>query len=109
MQNFISNESNRTLKKRLQELISASQELKFLVGFFYFSGIRELYESLKASPDISLKVLVGLEADQSLGTLVEYGLSVPESDAEGADRFFKSIRSTVNTAEFDIGGSPVIS
>ncbi len=101
MQNFISNESNRTLKKRLQELISASQELKFLVGFFYFSGIRELYESLKAAPEVRLNVLVGLEADQSLGTLVEYGLSAPESDAEGADRFFKSIRSTVNTAEFD--------
>jgi len=101
MRNFISNESSRTLKKRLEELISATQELKFLVGFFYFSGIRELYESLKASPEVSLKVLVGLEADQSLGTLVEYGLSEPESDAEGADRFFKSVRSAVNTAEFD--------
>ncbi len=101
MQNFISNESSRTLKKRLEELISASQELKFLVGFFYFSGVRELYNSLKASPDVSLKVLVGLEADQSLGTLVEYGLKEPESDAEGANRFFRSIRSVVNTAEFD--------
>lgn len=101
MQNFISNESSRTLKKRLEELISASQELKFLVGFFYFSGIRELYESLKVSPEAFLKVLVGLEADQSLGTLVEYGLNEPESDAEGADRFFKSVRSAVNTAEFD--------
>ncbi|MFA6172099.1 MAG: helicase-related protein [Kiritimatiellales bacterium] len=101
MQNFISNESSRTLKKRLEELISASQELKFLVGFFYFSGIRELCESLKASPEVGLKVLVGLEADQSLGTLVEYGLSEPESDALGADRFFSSVRAAVNTAEFD--------
>jgi superfamily II DNA or RNA helicase/HKD family nuclease len=98
---FISNESSRTLKKRLEELISASQELKFLVGFFYFSGIRELVDSLKTSPELSMKVLVGLEADASLGTLVEYGLGAPESDAEGAGRFFNSVKAAVNTAEFD--------
>ncbi len=35
--NFITNSAeNTTLKKRLEKLISASQELKFLVGFFYF-------------------------------------------------------------------------
>lgn len=35
---FITNSQSRTLKKRLDELIQHSKELKFLVGFFYFSG-----------------------------------------------------------------------
>ncbi len=38
MSNFITNEETTDLKKRLIELISRSDELKFLVGFFYFSG-----------------------------------------------------------------------
>lgn len=48
---FITNAPTHTLKKRLEQLIQHSQELKFLVGFFYFSGWRELYESLKNRND----------------------------------------------------------
>ena len=58
---FITNSKSRTLKKRLDELIHHSQELKFLVGFFYFSGWRELYESLKSQNDLTIKLLVGTE------------------------------------------------
>jgi HKD family nuclease len=57
---FITNSKSRTLKKRLDELIQHSKELKFLVGFFYFSGWRELYESLKTRDDLTIKLLVGL-------------------------------------------------
>ncbi len=39
MKNFITNSEAKNLKKRLIELIQKSDELKFLVGFFYFSGI----------------------------------------------------------------------
>ncbi|GAB6161046.1 hypothetical protein JCM12298_02050 [Desulfothermus naphthae] len=49
MNNFITNEENITLKERLQKLIKASTELKFLVGFFYFSGWREIYNLKFAS------------------------------------------------------------
>lgn len=46
--NFITNSAeNATLKKRLEKLILASQELKFLVGFFYFSGWQEIYKKLQ--------------------------------------------------------------
>ena len=47
MSNFITNEKGNELKKRIIELVKNSKELKFLVGFFYFSGIRELYKGLK--------------------------------------------------------------
>ena len=47
--NFITNEAGKSLNERLIELIESSDELKFLVGFFYFSGLTELYEGLKLS------------------------------------------------------------
>ena len=51
MSNFITNTGNASLRTRLSVLIKESKELKFLVGFFYFSGISELIESLKANSD----------------------------------------------------------
>ena len=48
MNNFITNsKESKTLGIRITELIRASKELKFLVGFFYFSGINELIDSLE--------------------------------------------------------------
>ena len=72
MSNFITNTGSAQLKTRLSILIKESQELKFLVGFFYFSGISELIESLKANPDLTLKILVGLNVDAQNYGLVEY-------------------------------------
>ena len=68
--NFIpNNEKEATLKKRLEKLILASQELKFLVGFFYFSGWQEIYKKLQDNSDVTLKILVGLQVDKYLSTI----------------------------------------
>ena len=56
MKNFITNSQSDNLKKRLIALVSKSEELKFLVGFFYFSGIRELYDGLKQNPNTKIKM-----------------------------------------------------
>jgi len=53
---LITNDSNKKLGKRISELIKYSEELKFLIGFFYFSGIQELYQALKANPSVQIKV-----------------------------------------------------
>jgi hypothetical protein len=46
--NFITNnKTHKSLKGRLNTLIGISDELKFLVGFFYFLGWQELLENLK--------------------------------------------------------------
>ena len=71
MNNFITNSSEKSLKKRLKTLITKSKELKFLIGFFYFSGIKELYETLKKLEDENLlqkghlKILTGLNVDKT--------------------------------------------
>ncbi len=62
---FITNSKSRTLKKRLDELIQHSKELKFLVGYFYFSGWRELYESLKSQNDLTIKLLKTSEVSKT--------------------------------------------
>jgi HKD family nuclease len=102
MNNFITNSNKKQLKTRLIELLSKSEELKFLVGFFYFSGLRELYDGLKANNKIKLKVLVGLNVDKTLYGLTEYGERDKQlSDDERIENFFTSIRNSINTDTFD--------
>ncbi len=102
MKNFITNSGAANLKKRLIELIKKSDELKFLVGFFYFSGIRELYEGLKEKPDVALKVLVGLNVDKATFGLTEFGDNESHlSDEERTYRFFRSIEKSLNSEDFD--------
>ena len=71
---FITNEGDASLKTRITELLVHSKELRLLVGFFYFSGIRELYTSLRDNPNSHLDVLVGLSVDKTMHGLVEFDL-----------------------------------
>ncbi len=99
---FITNESDKKLKQRIAELIGHSKELRFLVGFFYFSGIRELYSSLKNSPDIQLDVLVGLNVDKSVHGLVEYGDNTKGlTNRERFEQFLTSVSKSINSDDFD--------
>ena len=103
--NFITNASqNITLKKRLVKLMSASTELKFLVGFFYFSGWQEIYRSLKENDNIVLKILVGLQVDSFMAGVVEYGVSennIIPSHEEQFSLFMKSLGKAINNADMD--------
>ncbi|MDO8639536.1 MAG: SNF2-related protein, partial [bacterium] len=102
MANFITNAEGKDLKKRLIELIENSKELKFLVGFFYFSGIRELYEGLKNNPKASIKVLVGLNVDKANFGLVEYASKESGLSAEEANyKFLESVKKSLTSEDFD--------
>jgi superfamily II DNA or RNA helicase/HKD family nuclease len=102
MTNFITNEAGKDLKKRLVELIENSKELKFLVGFFYFSGIAELYESIKDRSDIQMNVLVGLNADKGVHGLFEYSENSNNlTNREKIKNYFGSVKSSLASDEFD--------
>ncbi len=105
MKNFITNSGVEDLKKRLIELIDKSEELKFLVGFFYFSGIRELYSALKENSNVVLKVLVGLYVDKLNYRLIEYSGEENQysslSNEEISQKFFDSLKKSINTEDFD--------
>ncbi|WP_457643300.1 hypothetical protein, partial [Persephonella sp.] len=70
---LIKNEKNITLENRLKQIIPLAKEIKILVGFFYFSGLDTIYEVLRKNPDLTLKVLVGLDVDKGNYALYEYG------------------------------------
>ena len=101
--NFITNNGdNATLKKRLETLISASKELKFLVGFFYFSGWQEIYKKLEENKEVTLKILVGLQVDKYLSNIVEVGVKDDSlSQEEHFSQFMKSMGYAINNAEMD--------
>lgn len=102
MTNFITNSGAGNLKKRLIELIQRSDELKFLVGFFYFSGVRELYKGLKENPNVYIKVLVGLNVDKTNFDLIEFADQDNQlSDDEKSYKFLQSVKRSLNSDNFD--------
>jgi len=102
MNNFITNSHTQNLKKRLLELISKSDELKFLIGFFYFSGIKELYEGLRENNNFILKILVGLDVDKLNSNLIEYAEDEKLSDDDKISNFMNSVKKSINTDFFDV-------
>ncbi len=105
---FITNDNEKNLDERLKQLISSSSELKFLVGFFYFSGIDTLYETLKKLDEQGkikegfLKVLVGLNVDEGVYGLVENAkYSDRYSPNEEKNRYFQSIEKAFISGELD--------
>ena len=100
---FITNAQGQPiLKNRINQLATKAEELKFLVGFFYFSGIHELYQGLVENEHVILKILVGLNTDKIDNQLVEYALNEPNATANQiTERLFQNIKVTLNGEDFD--------
>ncbi|MCM8772322.1 MAG: SNF2-related protein [Candidatus Omnitrophica bacterium] len=105
---FITNRGNENLGKRLKELIERSGEIKILTGFFYFSGIQELYDTLKKLDESGklnkefIKILVGLEVDEGINGLYEYRkVSKIYNINLLKDDFLASLKKAFNSHELD--------
>jgi len=102
--NFITNSKDqKTLKERLNTLIGISDELKFLVGFFYFSGWSDIYEGLRKNPQQKIKLLVGLQVCNHLGSITEYAEKRDHvaSQDEEFQKYLESLGFALNNAEMD--------
>lgn len=102
--NFITNnKQQKTLKGRLNTLISVSDELKFLVGYFYFSGWSDIYLSLQKNPQQKLKLLVGLQVCNYLGHIIEYAEKGEEDSSrdEEFQKYLVSLGFALNNEEMD--------
>lgn len=101
---FITNkkDSGKKLGERLGELMGHSDRLDMLVGFFFFSGVKVLYDAIKARAGMKMRVLVGMEAELAMGHLVE-GLRKDGDNSANAikERFLESMRKIVGSAEVD--------
>jgi len=60
--NFITNQ-DQLLSEVVNHLIPGTENLYFLVGFFYFSGFEEIFQTIQ---DKQLKILVGLDIEKGL-------------------------------------------
>lgn len=102
--NFITNSSQQlSLKDRIQTLIHMSNELKFLVGFFYFSGWETLYRSLKANTHVQLKLLIGLQVSPLFQKVVEHEALEEDglSQEDQFSNFMSSLRHALNNEDMD--------
>lgn len=99
---FITNEKENNLRNRLSQLIEHSEEMRFLVGFFYFSGIKELYEAIKKNPNNQIDILVGLNVNREVYGLIEYGdKEMGLSREESFGRFLDSTRKSLIDQDLD--------
>jgi HKD family nuclease len=101
--NFITNaDATKTLRTRVRKLMEFTTELRFLVGFFYFSGWQEIYDKLKENEEASIKLLVGLEVQQGLGGMIEDGVvDASLSNDEIFSKFLLSLQKSMNNEEMD--------
>lgn len=95
-------EGTISFKERLQSLISKSKELRTLVGFFYFSGVTTLYDAIKSNPDLKIKVLVGMNAEDHMGKVIE--MATAENGlvtAERQEAYLNSLRNVFKSKDVD--------
>lgn len=102
--NFIANKSpQKTLSGRLNNIVKFSTELRWLVGFFYFSGWKEVYENIKGNPGIKIRLLVGLQVGTHLQRIFEHDIQEDDlSSDEYFDNFMVSLENAINNEQQDI-------
>ena len=84
---FLANhDGGGNLAKTINELLEKTSSLDMLVGFFFFSGFGAVADTLRKRPETTLRVLVGMEAVQVCGRVVE------TEAGGGGDGDFDSIR-----------------
>jgi Trp operon repressor len=96
---FITNQK-KLLSEVVNHYLKDSDNLYFLVGFFYFSGFEEIVENIR---DKKLKVLVGLEAEKGLMNRVKEVETLTEqnlSRAEIRDNYNQSLVQLFNDTNF---------
>ncbi len=106
MQNFITNANEKSLADRLNVLISHSEDMKFLVGYFYLSAIpyvyrafRNLYENGQLRKS-HIKILVGLSVDKGIYGLYEINKE-DNSHKKLKDLFLESMKISFTDETFD--------
>ncbi|HLP46385.1 MAG TPA: helicase, partial [Candidatus Kapabacteria bacterium] len=91
---------NKFLHEVFHNILPSSQNLLFLVGYFYFSGFEEVYENLR---DKHLRILVGMDIEMNIRNKIkEFELieKVEQSRGSVRDSFYSSLVRLCNDTDF---------
>lgn len=90
---FITNQ-DKLVKNTINNVLPSSDQLFFLVGYFYFSGFQLLYKNIKLEQ--KLKILVGLQAESRVSSYIEFSSSVglPEKNKR-CQCWYQSLRDII--------------
>lgn len=102
MSYFIQNSGEQSLSKIINKLLpQKTKAMDFLVGYFYFSGMEEIYQNLEDKP---MRILVGLDMDHDiLKKTSEYDFYVSQrrsSAREIREDYFKSFVDLFNNTGY---------
>lgn len=96
---FITNQKE-LLSEVINNILPSTQKLYVLVGYFYFSGFKELYKTIE---DKEVKILVGLDVEKDLLNKikeVEFIQELNLSRGKIKDNFNKSFVSIFNDTDY---------
>jgi len=100
-EHFITNSGEKTLSKVLNGILPKTKALDFLVGYFYFSGIKEIREHLE---DRKIRILVGMEIEKELQNMssdFDFFLRKQQSSKQKIrDEFFQDFSTFFNNTDF---------
>lgn len=105
MSTFIQNKGNQSLSKIINGMFQPHDKIKsmdFLVGYFYFSGLQEIYTNLQDKP---LHILVGLDLDHDLlNRTSEFDFfaqkGTTSSNKEIREKYYQSLVNLCNQSDF---------
>ena len=109
MNTLLTHKKGKVIKEQILDLCSKSSEIKILISFFYFSGIKTFYNSLRENPHIKMRILVGTDTERVVDRVVEcilnekddFGCDFTYTDNEIRERYLNSVRNIASAPEFD--------
>ena len=88
------------LNEIIRDIVPCSENLYFLVGYFYFSGFEEIYKEVG---DKHLKILVGMNIEKDLSNNIkEYFVlqELNQSRLEIKQNYYKSFVEIFNDTDY---------
>jgi SNF2 family DNA or RNA helicase len=96
---FINDSQN--IGEQIKQYIKRSKVLDFLVGYFYFSGFKEIYENLE---DKQVKILIGMDLEKDLKNVFKEVYNFKDnkgvSRKDIKDQFYESLRFFINENDY---------
>jgi superfamily II DNA/RNA helicase len=98
--NFITNQ-NKLLSELSNQIMPITKDLDILVGYFYYSGFREIFENLVTK---KVRILVGMDIGTDINNkAVEIAVDQKNSSISNQrQKYFEGLKDSINTKdEFD--------